>query len=133
MMFRSRTGLVLLGALVVAACGSDDSGGGSVVTTPGSLTTLSEIEPGDACEAGGTLIETGVDANENGALDADEVSERMNVCAGTDGSGSDGAAGSDGPDGAEGDAGADGVMALSLVGAGSALAWPGGGNVRPFG
>ena len=52
------------------------------------------------CPNGGVLVETGIDENGNGVLDAAEVEDTPKVCNGKDGN--DGAAGTSGPVGAPG-------------------------------
>src|SRR5664279_1428650 len=54
---------------------------------PGSSTLVDVVAepPGAHCANGGQAIETGVDANGNGMLDAVEVSQVSYVCAGADG------------------------------------------------
>ncbi|RAL20682.1 hypothetical protein DL240_15300 [Lujinxingia litoralis] len=51
-----------------------------------SLILTEELAPGDVCANGGVAISTGVDANENGTLDEDEIADTQNVCNGVDGS-----------------------------------------------
>lgn len=71
------------------ADGSDGADGNPLVAR------TSAENPGENCENGGTLIEIGVDENENNILDNDEVQTSFYVCNGQDGSGS-GNNGSDG-------------------------------------
>lgn len=53
-----------------------------------SLVTLTDVEAGDEnCAAGGVKIDTGIDANDNGTLDAGEIQVTQHVCHGTGGSG----------------------------------------------
>ena len=59
-----------LAALLLAACGGDDDDN----DTAGSLVVTRTLAEGDAtCAGGGTVAETGVDANGNGVLEASEV------------------------------------------------------------
>ena len=54
----------------------------------GSLASLVDIAvepPGAQCPAGGSKVMTGLDANRNGVLDAQEVSKLHTLCNGTDG------------------------------------------------
>ncbi|MCL4244766.1 MAG: hypothetical protein KJ002_06505 [Candidatus Dadabacteria bacterium] len=55
------------------------------------LTVETEEPPGENCEFGGTKIETGLDLNDNGVLDEDEVTDTTYACdeeSGGDGGGS---------------------------------------------
>ena len=75
----------------------------SVLIGQNGLTTLvsvTTLQPGDICEAGGAEILFGVDLNENGVLDLDEVSSSVSLCNGVDGT--DGIDGIDGIDGQDG-------------------------------
>lgn len=74
--------------------------------SPGSVTRVTEVGPGEDCEAGGVRIEVGTDADRDGALDDDEVESAQYVCSGVDGA--DGAPGADGEDGTNGTNGVDG-------------------------
>lgn len=49
------------------------------------LYNITTIEETDSCPTGGILIETGLDANENGTLDADEIANTNFVCNGLNG------------------------------------------------
>ncbi len=56
-----------------------------------SLVTVEPVGPGSDCATGGHEIKTGVDTNDNGVLDANEVLSDVFVCNGKDGSdGADG-------------------------------------------
>jgi len=59
---------------------------------------------GTNCATGGTKVETGQDANDNGTLDAGEITSTRYVC--------NGAAGANGSAGSPGTAGANGISAL---------------------
>ncbi len=71
---------------VIASCGG--GGGGSSPDTgsggkPSVAAKTSVVAPGDAdCPAGGILVETGIDENGNGVLDASEVDVSEKVCNG---------------------------------------------------
>ena len=70
---------------------------------PASLLRTASLEAGDACTNGGVRVEGGVDANDDGVLQDDEVSSTADVCNGAPGSdGNNGAPGADGIDGAPG-------------------------------
>src|SRR6478735_241962 len=65
------------------------------------------------CEAGGTLIQIGPDLDEDGALDAAEISAASAVCNGVEGqAGVDGEDGTNGEDGEDGEDGASGLSSL---------------------
>ena len=73
---------MLVPYVLLAACGS--SGPNETLTA---VTTASAT----ACPGGGVTITTGVDSNDNGMLDASEVTATQNLCNGTNGNpGSDG-------------------------------------------
>ncbi|MGM0597071.1 MAG: DUF7151 family protein [Myxococcota bacterium] len=59
--------------------GSDGSDGDA------SLFNIIDEPPGENCEYGGKLVETGIDLNENGSLDAEEVENSEYICNGLDG------------------------------------------------
>lgn len=87
-MKRCVLGLVLL---VFAGCGGGGAGNAPAGTTLGSLNTstakTSLLSTGDPdCPTGGILVDTGVDSNGNGILDASEVSKSQKVCNGAVGS-----------------------------------------------
>jgi len=88
-------------ALLVIGCG-----GGDVPR----LMVKSGPEPaGTNCTNGGVIIQTGYDDNDNGVLDAGEISDTQYVCHGEDGSqGPDGAQGPKGDVGETGEPGQDG-------------------------
>ena len=65
-------------------------------------TTLSAGSSNSNCPDGGVQIDVGVDDNDNGVLDSDEIDQTTYICNGADGS--DGADGQDGADGADGSA-----------------------------
>jgi MYXO-CTERM domain-containing protein len=49
------------------------------------LVSTTDEPAGDNCENGGTRIDVGIDDNDNGTLDTDEVDQTTYVCNGTDG------------------------------------------------
>lgn len=59
-------------ALALSACKKDG----------GTLVDIAAVEPGEECAAGGVRIETGIDENRDGTLDADEVTSSDVVCEG---------------------------------------------------
>lgn len=62
--------------------------------TPPAWVSLTEEPPGSACENGGQRIDSGIDTNRNGMLDAEEVLASEYVCRGATGEpGTDGEAG----------------------------------------
>jgi hypothetical protein len=77
------------------------------------LTAMYPEEPGVACEAGGIRVDYGVDVNEDGALQPEEIEGARYVCHGVEGAlgspGSDGATGSSGPQGNDGEPGPTGA------------------------
>lgn len=87
-----------IAALALAACSPDDGRDGQdgVAGSDGAngasaVIVQTELAVGDSnCANGGTRIETGTDANGNGALDASEIDDTSYVCNGEDGA--DGAA-----------------------------------------
>lgn len=64
----------------IAACGDQ------VSDSPASLVATVAEPPGANCAAGGEAIESGIDRNDNGVLDASEVTATSYVCAGVPGS-----------------------------------------------
>jgi len=76
--------------------------------TEQTLLNAMEEPPGPNCEFGGTKIETGLDTNQNGVLDPDEVTDTFFVCDGDPGAqGPTGPTGPEGPQGPQGPAGED--------------------------
>lgn len=83
---KARTSLLALSvAFALTACDGDDGAPGAT-GTPGangtsSLTVTGIVSPGsEACSEGGVSISTGLDTNDDGILDADEVLETNFVC-----------------------------------------------------
>lgn len=71
------------------------------------------LEAGSECEAGGFLIESGLDKDDSGKLDPQEVESSATLCHGVDGEdGKDGENGKDGQDGEDGKDGEDGYNSL---------------------
>ncbi len=86
------------------------SGAFESVPVPGILISTSDVAPGADCTYGGVKIESGIDDDGDGILDADEVDNTDYACNGADGAdGSNGTNGSNGTDGANGADGADGA------------------------
>ena len=105
--------LSLITLLLCAACGGADGQDGQDGQdgNDGQSTVFrtAPIEPGETCATGGSLIEFGVDDNQDGLLGDEEVAGATTVCNGVDGTpGSEGAAGADGQDGLDGAPGQDG-------------------------
>jgi uncharacterized protein YjbI with pentapeptide repeats len=71
----------------VAACGGGEDGADGVAGGDGlaSLAVVRNEPPGANCPAGGLLIQTGVDDNANGTLEAEEVDSEVYACNGSDG------------------------------------------------
>ncbi|RAL20679.1 hypothetical protein DL240_15285 [Lujinxingia litoralis] len=63
--------------------GSDGQNGQD--NTLNSLVTTETVEPGEVCAYGGVIVSTGLDANENGELDTDEIAANETICAGEPG------------------------------------------------
>ncbi len=79
---------VAMAVLLLAACGGGGGGssGGGGGDAPSVAARTVTIAPGDGeCPAGGVFVETGIDENRNGRLDAAEVDERVKVCNGVTG------------------------------------------------
>ena len=96
-----RSIFIFFTALGLSACFDSGGGGGGGSqgggTDPSVAAKTVLIAPGDAdCLYGGALVETGIDENANGALDASEVDASEKVCNGAPG-----------PQGLQGDPGAD--------------------------
>jgi hypothetical protein len=79
-------------ACAVVACADDGAAGKN------SLVSTSEEAAGSNCSAGGLKVESGLDIDGDGKLEATEVTSTDYVCSGADGS--DGSDGVDGVDGA---------------------------------
>lgn len=99
-----RSTFIFSAALGLSACfdiggggGGGSQGGG---TNPSVAAKAVLIDPGDAdCPHGGALVETGIDENANGVLDASEVDASEKVCNGAPGpEGPQGEPGADAPD-----------------------------------
>ena len=65
--------------------GADGSSGADGSNGLNALVALSAEAPGESCLAGGTLITTALDANNDGAIQNDEVISSITVCNGVDG------------------------------------------------
>ncbi len=81
----SRSAVAFLFALAVGACA-----GGAGENGENSLIRISPEAAGSNCPKGGSKVEAGLDANGNGALDADEVDQTSYVCNGDTGAGQNG-------------------------------------------
>jgi photosystem II stability/assembly factor-like uncharacterized protein len=102
--------------LLVAACGGGGSDGTAGTSGKSSLIALSAEPAGLHCTTGGQRIDSGLDSNASGVLDAAEVTNTQYVCHGTTGAaGAIGAAGSTGLGGATGSTGAAGTAGLSTL------------------
>lgn len=81
-----------------------------------SLLEIEPTAPAGACSQGGSTIHSGLDTNNNGQLDASEITATNYVCDGVKGdAGRDGTDGRDGADGADGADGLDGYTPLVKV------------------
>lgn len=80
----------LLAVIVLTSCGKGKSGDGTSLLDNSlskevliATTQLEKTHPD--CPAGGVSIETGIDSNTNGTLDADEVTQTKVICEGNQG------------------------------------------------
>jgi hypothetical protein len=100
---------------LLAGCGGG-SGSGSAAPTAGkngARALASTESPGVNCPAGGARLDSGIDLNANGILDASEIVSTQYVCNGSPGAaGAAGSPGLAGLAGAPGAAGTSGLMAL---------------------
>jgi Tol biopolymer transport system component len=124
---------LMLAAVTAAGCGGGGGGGGGGDQADSSaeqadgdgaagapstvVNATTTIDPGSECAAGGIRVESGIDENGNGDLDAAEVDASEVVCNGTDGA--------DGADGSDGAQGTDALVELETIGAGAACAFGG--------
>ncbi len=126
----------LLAALALSACTgaggkngkNGDSGRNGDAGTEGhpSLIHVADEPSGAHCPSGGKRIDTGLDTNASGVLDANEVTASTYVCAGAPGAnGVDGSAGPSGSDGATGSAGRSSLVRTSPELAGANCAYGG--------
>ncbi len=93
--------------------GADGANGTNGANGFNTLSNVITEDPGPNCPNGGIKIELGLDTNENGSLDNDEVVSENYVCNGANGSnGSDGSNGSNGTDGSDG---SDGTSSITRV------------------
>ena len=65
--------------------GTDGSDGADGTDALADRVSISTVEAGDVCPNGGVAISHGLDVNENGVLDADEIEETETVCHGVSG------------------------------------------------
>lgn len=98
--------LLLALTLFATACGDDSTDG---VNGQSALFTVTDLAPGADCTAGGIQIDSGLDANANGTLDASEITSTTVICTVAGNDGTDGAPGADGFDGSSGTDGTDGA------------------------
>lgn len=81
--------LFLIMALTLVACGPQGYQGIQGVPGPvgpnGHSSLIKQVANDSNCQAGGTLVLTGLDTNDNGVLDLSEVQYSADVCNGTNG------------------------------------------------
>ncbi len=85
---RGINSLILLFLIMsFTACGGRTTGGGGASTdNPTVAARTSSLPTGDQdCPFGGILVETGIDSNGNGVLDAEEIAKAQKVCNGAPG------------------------------------------------
>ena len=100
----------LTSTLEFTISGLDESVDCTFINSPANtLVKITEEPPGPNCEFGGTRIESGLDTNQNGVLDPDEVANTTFVCNGAPGDeGPEGPGGPEGPEGPGGPGGPEG-------------------------
>lgn len=82
----SRSALLIGAALVLSACGGGSGGGGTVASNaPSAVYRMAAAAPTTACPAGGIVVNSGIDTNANGVLDASEITSTQSVCNGVSG------------------------------------------------
>ena len=116
----SGTSNVLPPGVVLAPPSPANPAGTLVAATQGSTLIRPTVEAAGAqCPAGGTRVDSGIDANGNGLLDAAEVAATAYVCNGLQGAngapGATGLPGASGATGAAGSAGAAGPNGLAML------------------
>lgn len=81
--------MAVFALLALAACGGDGSehSSGSDGGQPSVAANATAVAADGECAAGGVEVETGIDENGNGDLDAEEVDETAVLCNGEDGDG----------------------------------------------
>lgn len=100
-------------AALLSGCGGGSSGGTATPAPPTLLVGVAATAPATNCPSGGITVNTGLDSNANGVLDATEISRSQYVCNGTAGTnGTNGVNGSNGSAGANGSNGSNGASAL---------------------
>jgi len=72
---------------IVAACGGGEKDAIKIIdeseSFPGSsMVRSATMQPGNECEAGGVILYSGIDVNENGVLDSSEIKSTKVVCHG---------------------------------------------------
>lgn len=111
------------GSVAYVCNGRDGADGSPGTDGRTSLMQVSVEPPGGYCAAGGSRIESGLDANRNGTLDPGEVAQTAYVCNGT--TGANGTNGSNGTNGTNGTDGFDTLLVTSPEPAGTACAYGG--------
>ncbi|MCX2718906.1 DUF7151 family protein [Lentiprolixibacter aurantiacus] len=81
------------------------------------VVTVVVIDPGQVCTNGGTEIFFGLDTNENGQLDENEIQGSTIVCNGEDGQ--DGTDGQNGQNGSDGQNGYNSVISIVIINPGA--------------
>ena len=90
---RKYLNIILLGLLVVIGC-EDGAGGEDGLDGMSVMVTVVDEPSGDNCPSGGSKVSFGYDTNENGVLDATEVTTSTFICNGENGeTGQDGMTG----------------------------------------
>ncbi|MHB8122218.1 MAG: DUF7151 family protein [Desulfuromonadaceae bacterium] len=111
---------IILGFMLLALSGCGGSGGTTAGVPDGtplgalnsSAAKSTPLAAGDTdCPTGGILVQTGIDKNGNGTLDASEVTSSQKVCNGA--TGANGATGTTGTAGAVGATGTQGATGLT--------------------
>lgn len=73
-------------AVLLAGCSDDGSNGADGTDGSTALVYVSSVGASDACAWGGSRVFAGIDANNNGILEAGEIQTTTNVCNGAPGS-----------------------------------------------
>ncbi|ENO1786748.1 carboxypeptidase regulatory-like domain-containing protein [Vibrio vulnificus] len=79
---------IFLLLIALSGCGGDGGNGGGNPPPSGNASIVTNQTPigvGETCPNGGIQVDTGIDTNGNGQLDANEVSDSQSVCHGNDG------------------------------------------------
>jgi hypothetical protein len=109
-------------AALLTACGVDlDGSDGNAFVAGTAAAAKVSLEPAGAnCAYGGSRIESGIDADNNGTLEAGEVTGVQYAC-----NGAPGASGSDGAQGANGSPGLTSLVRIDAEAAGANCAYGG--------